>query len=303
MKRATRRSVPFLFVVAALFAACSGSDDSGTDVSGSGDVTEVGPDVIDNGSEGSTDAGSGDQAIAKSKIRAIHLSPDAPAVDLFVNGGMTPAAAGLAFTKSTGYLDVDAGTYTFDISPAGKTAADHVLEVKDLALEGDKSYTAAAFGTLASIQALALGDDVTGIPAGSFRVRVIHAAEGVGKVDVWNIPAMGDPAKVISQLDFAKSSGTLDLPAGSYTLGIDVNADGTPDLVFKTPDLPAGLYLNVFAVKDGASVFLIAQLPDGTTARIDPSVIFDRASASDKNASQSHCWFNCAGSPTFDPTG
>ena len=266
MTRNNRIRLPFLVLVAATFAVACGDSDSTTEGT---DVLETSTDVA---AETPMDMSTGDQPIAKAKVRAIHLSPDAPAVDLFVNGGATPAAAGLAFTKSTGYLEVDAGTYTFDISPAGKTSADHVLEVKDLALAGDKSYTAAAFGTLASIQALALGDDVTGIPAGSFRVRVIHAAEGVGKVDVWNIPGTGDPAKVISQLDFAKSSDTLDLPAGSYTLGIDVNADAKPDLVFKTPDLPAGIYLNVFAVKDGAAVFLIAQLPDGSTARIDPQM-------------------------------
>jgi hypothetical protein len=38
-----------------------------------------------------------------------------------------------------------------------------------------------------------------------------------------------------------------------------------------TPALAEGSILNVFAVNDGADVFLIAQFQNGLTARIDPT--------------------------------
>jgi len=38
--------------------------------------------------------------------------------------------------------------------------------------------------------------------------------------------------------------------------------------------LDAGAQYNVFAVLDGMDLFLIAQLPDGSTVQIDPSPIF-----------------------------
>jgi hypothetical protein len=256
-------------LVLALAAGCGSSTDDDPDATTDLGGSDSGPGDTGPGDEGPGDEGPGDTPVAKAKVRAIHLSPDAPAVDLFANDGATAAASGLAFPNSTGYLELDAGTYDFDLAPAGQPASASVLAIDDLALEGGTSYTAAAIGPVASLQALALVDAVDGIPAGSFRVRAIHAAAGVGKVDIW---ALGDtPAKVYSQVDFGVAGDPLDLPAGAYTLGFDVNADATPDLVFETPDLPAGLFINLFAVKQADAVFLVAQLPDGTTARIDPT--------------------------------
>jgi hypothetical protein len=61
----------------------------------------------------------------------------------------------------------------------------------------------------------------------------------------------------------------MDLPAGAYSVGFDVDNDATPDVAFDLPALPAGTVANVFAVSEGSTVFLIAQLQDGTVARID----------------------------------
>lgn len=48
------------------------------------------------------------------------------------------------------------------------------------------------------------------------------------------------------------------LPAGTHTLGFDVDDDATPDLTLSTGATPAGSILNIFALNDGADVFLIA---------------------------------------------
>ena len=58
-------------------------------------------------------------------------------------------------------------------------------------------------------------------------------------------------------------------------MGIDVNNDASPDLVFDLPELPADLFVNLYAVNDNSgNVFLLAQLPDGATVRIDPAPSF-----------------------------
>lgn len=208
---------------------------------------------------------------ASAELRVIHLSPTAPAVNVFLNQGTPAAVTGLAFPDGTGYLSVPAGTYRVDVA-AGATPTPAALTVPGLTLEAGKRYTAVAFDNLAAIKALPLEDDFAGIPAGSIRVRAVHAAPGVGQVDIWNVPAMGAPAPLYTNVDFGVAGGYIDIPAGSYTLGFDVDDDAAPDLTFTTPSLPAGTKANLFAVNDApGNVFLIAQLNDGTIARIDPN--------------------------------
>jgi hypothetical protein len=90
-------------------------------------------------------------------------------------------------------------------------------------------------------------------------------------VDLWNVPVSGEPTALWTDVDFGGAGAALDLPAGAYTLGVDVDDDASPDLLFELPELPAGTFANVFAVNDEAGeVFLLVQLRDGSTARIDP---------------------------------
>jgi hypothetical protein len=203
------------------------------------------------------------------EIRVLHLSPDAPAVDVFLNQAMQPAVSGLAFLDGTGYVSLDPGNYRIDVSANGDSPSESVLTVPTVDLQDKGRYTAVAYGTLASIRALALVDDDSNLAASNIRVRAIHTAADVGQVDIWNIPANGSPAVLYSDVDFGVAGGYLDLPAGAYTIGFDVNNDATPDVVFDLPSLPAGTVANVFAVSQSGSVFLVAQLQDGTIARIN----------------------------------
>jgi len=79
---------------------------------------------------------------------------------------------------------------------------------------------------------------------GMLRVRAVHAAPGVGQVDIGNIPAAGEPTPLWTNVDFGVAGDAIDLEAGSYTLGVDVD-DMTPDLTFVLPELPAGTFANV----------------------------------------------------------
>ncbi|GEM_PF-220334 len=209
------------------------------------------------------------EPMKKAMLRVIHLSPDAPTVDVWVNE-VAAAVTDLAFPNGTSYLDVDEGTYKFDVVPAGGAIGDSVYDVT-LDLMGDKSYTAVALGRLASFSALALEDDFANLDAGKFRVRAIHAAADVGEVDIWVIPSEGAPSILYEDVPFGVAGAYLDLDAGSYTLGFDVNNDANPDLIFVTPALMEGEVINLFAVNDAdGKVFLRAQFKDGTLATLDP---------------------------------
>ncbi|NMB73561.1 MAG: DUF4397 domain-containing protein [Myxococcales bacterium] len=205
----------------------------------------------------------------KASVRALHLSPDAPAVDVFL--GETAGAEDLTFGNGSSYVEVSAGSYDVSISPAGQGKGASVLTVKGIPFAEGKSYTAFAFDRLSMLKAGVIEDREDGMNSGSIRVRAIHAAAGVGQVDIWNIPSTGSPSALIEDFEFGAVGPDLDLPAGAYTLGFDVDNDAKPDLIFELPELPSGTRANVFAVSDSqGNVALLAQSQDGSVAKIAP---------------------------------
>ncbi|MBN1552748.1 DUF4397 domain-containing protein [bacterium] len=205
-----------------------------------------------------------------SRIRVAHLSPDAPPVDIWVNKSIK-AVESLEFPTGTDYLTLDSGTYTFDVVPSGAGVESSVLEIKDLNLEPGMDYTAAAYNLVNSITAMALVDDNTDPDMDQIRLRAVHTAVGVGEVDIWVIPGMGEPSPLWVDLAFGESGDYIDVPSAAYTLGFDADNDASPDVIFDVPSLPASTVANVFAVTESdGTLFLNVQLPDGSFARIDP---------------------------------
>lgn len=282
MKKPSIHSL-FTAGIAAAVLALSGCSSDETETVDSGASADSAVPMTDSGmradsaiaSDGGADSATGDAGEALARVRVIHLSPDAPAVSVYANDGATPVVATLAFPAGTDYLEVPAASYDFDVAPAGMGPSNSVLAVDDVELSGGESYTVVAYGLVASgsatpLSALALVDDASPVGSGMIRVRAIHAAAGVGQVDIWNVPMAGSPTPVFENLDYGAASNATMLPAGAYTLGLDANNDGTPEFTFTTPALQAGAILNVFAVAPtSGNPYLIAQFADSTTARID----------------------------------
>lgn len=212
-------------------------------------------------------------------IRAAHFSPDGPPVDIFVNAGDEPAFAGASFGDGTAYAELPVGSYDLQISAAGTAAADAVFTVEGAALEKDISYTAIAHGYLSppsevdgGFTVTLLENEVDDIADGLFRVQVVHAAAlgAFANVDVWSVGDPSNPVALIPDFPYA-AAVTADLPAGAYTVCLDVNDDAACDATFALPELTGG-FINLIATNDVAGVpFLVAILEDGTTVRIDAS--------------------------------
>jgi Domain of unknown function (DUF4397) len=81
----------------------------------------------------------------KARVRVIHASPDAPAVDVAVQGGAV-VVPNLSYPNATGYLELDAGAYPLEIRAAGMAAA--VFKFSTPALAANKIYTVFAVGRL-----------------------------------------------------------------------------------------------------------------------------------------------------------
>ncbi|WP_349669914.1 DUF4397 domain-containing protein [Lacrimispora sp.] len=91
-----------------------------------------------------TDAGS-DIIPGKAMVRFIHLSPDAPAVDITLQDG-TVIFPNVAFKQITSYIAADPMELTLQVRPAG--SSDIVLEIPNVPLTQDSLNTIYAVGLL-----------------------------------------------------------------------------------------------------------------------------------------------------------
>ncbi len=84
-------------------------------------------------------------------VRFIHLSPDAPAVDITLEDD-TMLFTNIVYEGISNYICAPAGTYTFKVLPTG--SKDTVLTVPDLKLGQNMYYTIYAVGLVGDSPAL-----------------------------------------------------------------------------------------------------------------------------------------------------
>lgn len=181
-------------------------------------------------------------------VNVIHASPDAPAVDVYVNG--EKALADLAFGQTSGWVALPAGEHQVQVTAAGAAPDTAVIDA-ELALEEGAAYEIAATGLLAEITPQVFQVNLSELGDADARIRVIHASPDAPAVDV---AAKGGDV-LIENLAFPAASDYLDVPAASYDL--EVRPTGTTDVAL---DLP-GVALEAGTVY---SVYAIGQAGDGT---------------------------------------
>jgi hypothetical protein len=181
------------------------------------------------------------------KVRVIHASPDAPAVDVYVNGNA--ALTNVPFFTASDYLDLPAGSYRIQVTPTGAPADQAVIDAT-ATVEAGMAYTIAATGPVASIAPTIIVDDLSAPAAGSVKVRVYHFSPDAPAVDV----KLADGTTLISNLAFPDASDYLEVPAGTYDL--QVTPAGGDAVVIDLPGtaLPAGQIISVFATNEVASI-------------------------------------------------
>jgi hypothetical protein len=176
----------------------------------------------------------------QARIRIVHASPDAPNVDIWVNGSV--AVSNLAFNDATDYIALDAGDYDVAVTPAGGTAADAVIEAT-LTLAAGKDYTVAAVGQVAEIAPLVLEDNNAAPAAGKAHIRVVHASPDAPNVE---IAVAGGPV-LIENLAFPTASDYLPVDAGTYDLAVRPAGTETSAIDITGFVADAGTIYTVFA--------------------------------------------------------
>ncbi len=192
-------------------------------------------------------------------VRVAHLSPDAPAVDVLVNGQRV--VTGLAFGKVTPYLPLPAAKVKVQVVPAGQDAP--VVIGAELDLKEGIYYTIAATGFLANLRPQVYTDTLAGLfpRAGFARIRVVHASPDAPAVDV---AVKGGPV-LLTSLPFPRASSYLSVPAGTYDLEVRVAGTSTVALALPGVTLEGGKVYTVFAVGSArAGTLTVVPVVDAT---------------------------------------
>lgn len=174
------------------------------------------------------------------KVLVTHASPDAPGVDLLVDGSKQNSAA-LSFPSNTGYLQVESGTRNVKVNVSGTSTT--VINA-DLTLEKDKNYSVFAIDSVSKISALVLADDLTAPAAGKAHVRFVHLSPNAPAVDV---AVASSGAVVFGNKAFKEYTAFTPLDAGTYNLDVRVAGTSTVALVLPAITLESGKIYTVFA--------------------------------------------------------
>lgn len=174
------------------------------------------------------------------RVRVVHASPDAPAVDVLVNGAA--AFKNASFKGVTDYASLAAGSYGVQVVPAGQT--DPAVISATLSLDADKDYTVVAVGKLANIEPLVLVDNNAAPAAGKAHVRFVHASPDAPAVD---IAVKGGPV-LFPNVAFKGVGDYLPVDAGTYDLEVRLAGTDTVALPLDGIQLDAGTVYTVFAM-------------------------------------------------------
>lgn len=178
------------------------------------------------------------------RLRVVHGSPDAPAVDVLVDGNKV--VSGATYKQSSGYLTVDSGARKIEVRATG-TSTDAISATPSFAANTDTTIIAA--NKLASIEPLVLQDDNSTPASGNVKVRLVHGAPSAPSVDIYvTAPgaALGTPT--LANVPFKAVSQYLSVPAGSYEIRVTPAGSQTVVIDSGTVPLVAGQIRTVIAV-------------------------------------------------------
>jgi hypothetical protein len=191
---------------------------------------------------------------ATSKLRVAHLSPDAPNVDVYVDG--ESVLSNVPFTAVSGYLSVPSKTQEIEVFVSG-TTMNPVISATLTWLPGE-AYTVGATGLVGQndLQPIVLMDNQIGNPNGDAHVRFVHTAPDAPAVNIR--VANGGPT-LFENVPFRGIADYIGVGAATYDLEVTIASNG--QVVLTVPAV-------VLAGTTNYTIFAIGQAGNGTLAAL-----------------------------------
>ena len=190
-------------------------------------------------------------------IRLAHLSPNTPAVDVYLysfgNSNAMIVLHHVAYGTVSPYETVQAGDYSVAMRGAGASATSQPVLSTSVTISAGHAYTVAGMGPESGLRLQVLDDELT-TPPGQALVRVIQASlkEQVVKVTLGSTVLADD-------LKFASVSSYQAVSPGATTVTVS-SSGGTAN---SSVTLAAGT-VHTLVVLDGASGLEVVNLEDAS---------------------------------------
>ena len=159
-------------------------------------------------------------------LQVLHASPDAPAVDVLVNG--SAILTGVDYKVGSGIVSGVAGTQTVQVDGITPGGPQTVIGPVDLDLAADTQYSIVLrSATSPSIEPIVLDQPSAGPAAGNARLRVLHAAPMAPQVDVYATTPGADLTATapVGTFEFKGDLGPVEVPAGDYQIRVTLAGD------------------------------------------------------------------------------
>jgi Domain of unknown function (DUF4397) len=198
-------------------------------------------------------------------IRLAHLSPNTPAVDVYLYSAGNSSNAEIvlhhvAYGTVSPYESVAAGDYSVAMRASGASPTSQPVLSTSVTIKAGHAYTVAGMGPYSGLRLQVLEDQLT-TPTGESLVRVIQASlkEKVVKVTFGS-------TVLASSLAFAAVSPYQSVTPGTET----VTVTGTGDSATSSVTFLAGT-VHTLVVLDGANGLEIANLEDASGSGTPPT--------------------------------
>lgn len=174
-------------------------------------------------------------------LRIGHFSPDAPNVNVIVDGDAV--LEDVAFSEISDFMSLSAGSYDVEIVPVG---GDDAVISATLDLEADTYYTVLAIGRVDAIDTLVLTDEfeTMELEGDESSLRFVHCSPDAPAVDL----RLVDGTVLFEGIEFGDVAEFLTVDAERYD--VEVIPSGTDDVVLSLSDLTleGGIFYTAIAM-------------------------------------------------------
>jgi hypothetical protein len=168
-------------------------------------------------------------------VRLAHLSPDTPAVDVYLKSDSGAVKEqrfdGVAYGAMSDYLRLPAGMYSVAMRKAGAAADTPPVLTTQVTVADGAAYTVAGVGRYADLGLRVLKDDLKLPSAGASKIRIVQASVRAPVLDVGG----ANGKSIADGVQFATTTDYRQVNPGKWTVRVTPSGGGD------TKDLPCTL--------------------------------------------------------------